>query len=351
MSRDAFTSSVARAAAIMTRAMSTLVVVASVAWLTLLAHCESTRSESGFGEPLRVRNGVFKEGALPGTPPVPSDQAPRGLAITAIETASTVLRPGQGEKTLGGRASVGTTAVAITMAGFGRGYWVVGVDGPDPLNGGELGWQALVEVAHDAPIGPKDLLLVAIDAAGNAGTQRALPICVPRVVPDNLNACNQQTPPPAAVVSLSWDEPVDLDLVVVAPDGTVIDAKHPRGRSPKGAGASDGGADAATASAAPFLDRDSNAACTLDRVQQEDLVFPDAPAPGAGSYVVFVNMFDACGGRTPAHFRVTVHTRAQVAGSASASELIETDSRAGVLTAVDANGGRSLGTFVLEATF
>ncbi len=112
---------------------------------TSVAACSGERSGSGLGEPIRVRNGAFKLGALPG----PLGPGP-GVTVTAIESASTVLRPGQGEKTLGGRASIGTVAVAVGLAELaaprssGSGYWVFPAEGPDPLNNNELGWQALV---------------------------------------------------------------------------------------------------------------------------------------------------------------------------------------------------------------
>lgn len=311
------------------------------AWIALVlalgamfAACSGESSTSGLGEPMRVRNGVFKEGPLPGLPPVAGGP---GLAITAIESASTVLRPGQGEKTFTGRASVGAVAVALALAGEGRGYWLLPVEGPDPLNNGELGWQALVEIGRNAATGPKELRVVAIDGAGKAGAQRALPICVPRSIPDNLNACDPASAPPAAVVTLSWDTPVDLDLIVVAPDGRVLDAKHPRG-------AGDAGSDAARL--APVLDRDSNGACALDRIQQENLVFPEAPA--AGSYLVFVNLFDSCE-RAPVRFRVTVSTRS--ATPDGKLSLTETETKSGVLTDIDANGGAKLGTYVTEVAF
>jgi len=306
----------------------------AAALFTTVAACSGEKSESGLGEPLRVRNGVFKEGPLPGsapqTPPGP------GVTVTAIETASTVLRPGQGEKTLGGRASPGAVAVAVAVAGLGRGYWLLPVDGPDPLNNNELGWQALVEIGRDVSPGPKELRIVAIDANGNAGTQRALPVCVPRLLPDNLNACDPTIAPPAAVVSLTWDAPADVDLVVVAPDGRVIDAKHPRWAA----------ADPDAGTVPPTIDRDSNATCALDLVQQENLVFSEPPGPG--SYLVFVNLFDACS-LSAVHFRVSVAARQ--ARPDGHLELVETESTGGTLTVNLANGGAKLGTYVTEVAF
>jgi hypothetical protein len=298
-------------------------------FVTFMA-CSGEKSPSGFGEPIRVRNGVFKEGALPGA-------TPGAPAITAIETSSTLLRPGQGEKTLGGRASPGSVAVAVALNGLGRGYWLLGVDGPDPLNNNELGFQALIEIARDVPAGSRELKVVAIDANGNGGPERVLPICVPGLVPDNLSACDPNAAPPAAVVTLTWDAPVDLDLIAVAPDGRVIDAKHPR----RVLGDADAGAPVVA------IDRDSNGACVLDRVQQENLVFQDAPAPGSGSWLVFVNLFQACD-RTSVNFRIGVSSRQSVNGKLV---LVEGDVKSGALTTVNTNGGARLGTYVTEVPF
>lgn len=300
-----------------------------VLFLFLLA-CSGQKQESGLGEPLRVQNGVFKEGALPGTI---SDAGGR-LTITAIDTASTVLRPGQGEKTLSGRAAVGTVAIGLAFGSAGNGWWLLPVDGPDPLNAGELGWNAIVEIARSVTPGPNELRLVPIDGAGNAGEQRTLSVCVPRVVPDNLNVCDPvANAPPAAVVSLTWDTAVDLDLVVVGPDGVVLSAKHPQGAASTDAGAP------------PTIDRDSNGACALDLVDQEDLVFTTPPS---GTYLVYANLFSACG-NAPVHFRLAVSYRTRDAAGAYA--LTESVVKSGTLVALDANGGARLGTFVTSLAF
>jgi hypothetical protein len=107
--------------------------------------------------------------------------------------------------------------------------------------------------------------------------------------------------------------------------------------------------DAATDAASPTpptIDRDSNAACSLDRVQQEDLVFAEPPGPG--SYLIFANLFDACQ-RAPVHFRLSVWVRQL--GPDGKLTLTENESKSGTLTAVDANGGSKVGTYVTEVAF
>ena len=286
-------------------------------WLAIvLAACSGVRSESALGEPLRVRSASFKEGALPGTPGARPE-------VTSIETASNVVRPGQTDKSISGRTSTDAVAVAVAFADIGTGYWVFPVGGPDPANGGEFEWSAPVEFGTEIPPGPHELRVVAIDGAGHAGTQRTLSLCVASSTPDNLAACDKAAKLPTAAVSLTWDAPADLDLVVAAPDGTIIDSKRPR----------NGDADAGTG----LIDRDSSANCAIDSIRREDLVFQNPPP--AGSYLIYANLFSACG-HPPVHFRVTVTEGRTV-----------TVTRAGTLLAADANGGARLGTFVTELAF
>lgn len=308
--------------------------------------CSGEPNETGLGEPLRLRNAAFKTGALPGEPPAPAAVTP---SITSFEAASTVVRPGQTEKSLLGRATPDAVAVALRFVDLGTGYWVLPVDGPDPQNNGELGWQVVADFGSAIPAGVHLLRVVAIDGAGHAGTQRELSVCVTPEIPDNLNACDPKLTPPAAVFSLSWDTPVDLDLVVITPDGRIVDAKHPRTVAPPPPGpSSGGGADAGTSAATVgVFERDSNGGCVVDGQQRENLVFQGRPP--AGSYLVYANLFDACG-RAPVHFRFSLH-EPEATADPKVQRLVESVTKKGVLLAVDANGGSKLGTFVTEITF
>ena len=68
------------------------------------------------GEPLRVRAAAFKAGDLPAS-------AAMYPSVTSFETASTVVRPGQTEKGLLGRASPDAVAIAIRFADVGAVYF------------------------------------------------------------------------------------------------------------------------------------------------------------------------------------------------------------------------------------
>jgi hypothetical protein len=315
-------------------ARSALATAAMLLTFGLLA-CSGERTSVALTEPLRVRNGSFKEGALPGALPVPPEAPAAPPSVTSFETASTVVRPGQSGRTLLGRTSTDAVAVAVRFGDLGSGYWVFPVDAPDPQSNGELTWQAQCDFGQGLPAGLHPMRVVAIDAAGHAGTQRELSLCVTSAVPDNLNACDPKSAPPAAVVSLSWDSLVDLDLVVVGPDGKLVDAKHAK----TSLAAADAGVSIGV------VDRDSNGACVIDGSNRENLVF--ATRPPAGSYLVYANLFDACG-KSSAHFKLSLFEQQP---NGDTTQLVETITKNGTVLALEANGGARLGTFVTEIVF
>lgn len=92
-------------------------------------------------------------------------------------------------------------------------------------------------------------------------------------------------------VSLNWNAPVDLDLHLETPEGEDIYYGNDVGET--------GGA----------LDLDSNAACGLDRVDNENIAWPEGATPSAGRYTVRVDYWSACGVTAPVPFVVTVTVR------------------------------------------
>lgn len=311
-----------------------LAVAAALGGLAPVA-CSGEKAPLAYGEPIRVRGGAFKEGPLPGDPP----GSPTRPEITAYESASTVVRLGQSGKIVLGRATPEAVAIGIAFADLGTGHWIFPAGAADPLTMGELGWQAECDFGVDLPPGPHPLRVVAIDANGHAGAQRDLSVCVTPEISDNLAACDRARTPPAVAISLAWDVGADLDLVVVDPNGRVVDPKHPRT-------VGDAGADAGSLSIGA-VDRDSNAGCRVDALARETLVFQKAPPPG--SYFVYANLFDACG-KGPVHFRASL-TEAQLAPDGVTQVQVETLSKTGTALPQEANGGSRLGTFVFEIPF
>ena len=94
-------------------------------------------------------------------------------------------------------------------------------------------------------------------------------------------------------VSVSWDQPVDLDLKVVEPDGTEIFFIFP---------VSDSGGE---------LDLDSNAGCSIDGVNNENVTY-DGVTPLAGEYRVMLNLWSDCGVTAPVNYVVTIRANGDV---------------------------------------
>lgn len=91
--------------------------------------------------------------------------------------------------------------------------------------------------------------------------------------------------------TLRFAQSVDLDLHVVEPlrDGGTCEVfwgDPARGERPS------------TCGARSSLDLDSNAACVIDGVNIENIIFPRAK-PLAGTYLARVDLFDACGATSP----------------------------------------------------
>jgi hypothetical protein len=302
--------------------------------------CSGESSPAALDEPLVVRSATFKSGSLPGVLPVDGTDAgpPPGSRVTVVDSVNNVFHAGQSGKSLSGRATDDALSIGARFGDLGTGFWIVPTGAPDPTNPGELTWALTYDVASGAPPGLHPLLLAAIDEHGNAGEETRLDTCITRPIPDNLNACDPTIAPPFAVLSLAWDADVDLDLVVVAPDGRVIDPKHPT--TAEGV---DGGAPAPNPAKDGVLDRDSNAGCSIDATRRESLVWQ--ARPGDGDYLVYANLFAACG-QQAVRFTVTLSfAEATGAGTWTLAEKLHTS---GELLASDANGGAAIGLYVTD---
>jgi hypothetical protein len=278
--------------------------------LMLLCACDGTRNESGFDQPFRVRGAQFVEGSLP--------TGGGGASVTVVETLNNVVFVSQANKRIGGRTTKGATGVGMRFADLGTGFYRIVTENPDPAAGGEQTWSASLDFASQLPAGLHALQLVAFDAAGQPGAIRDVPLCIASAVPDNLAACDPKIAPPVAVITLTWDTNVDLDLQVVAPDGKTVDPKHPKMTN-------------------AIFERDSNPNCSIDGLRRESIVWQGAPQPG--TYLIYANLFDACGQQS-VRFNASVY-----------SNNVEQFSQAGQLLAADANGGSKTGLYLTNVTF
>lgn len=296
----------------------------------------------GIGEPIVVESGQFLPGPLPGQLPLDASldgYSAASPSVADINVANAVISEGEQGLVLSGHATTNGQTLGVRFADLGSGYWVVPLGPPDPSDNNLLTWQVGADFAKNLPPGFHDLLFAAIGAEGTGGVESELTVCVDTPVPDNLNICAPTRPPPTAVLSLSWDTPVDLELIVETPSGTMI------GGSSAAAMTLDGGVPSATVTSASgaTLDRESNRNCVIDNIDRDDLVWQASPA--AGTYQVWVDLFRACG-QPAATFTVSLWlAETQSDGN---ERLVEQSPplASGELTAAQANGGSSSGLFV-----
>jgi hypothetical protein len=308
----------------------------SCAIALVAAGCGGEPITQGLTEPIRVLGAQFRSGPLPGDPPLTLEQLAEGAQLvrpypTPPEVAGRIVNAGELDFPVNGRASADTYAVAFQIAGAGTGYWLVPVSAPDPSNNDELTWSATLDLGPALGPGLRRLRVAAVDAAGRSGTQRELELCVRSPVPDNLNGCDATLQPPALVVSLTWDDPADLDLSIIASDGTIVDRANTRGSGAGTAGAQ--------------LERDVHAGCLSAGAPRENVIWQTPPAPGV--YSVYVNLYDGCG-ELSVPFTLSSHVSEEPADSPGQYRQIETFRSAGALTSFAANGGGQRGLWVTE---
>jgi hypothetical protein len=317
-----------------------------IALLPLACSGEPASPTLGLDQPLRVKNAQFIAGELPGRDvdggPSADAGASEGAVVTVIETSNRLVSPGQTGKLLGGRTTPGAFAVALRVADQGSGYWLVPVGPPDVTANDEQSWSAEIEFSDRLRTGLFDLALAAVGADGRSGARSLLSLCAQSPVPDNLNACDPKTAPPALVLSLGWDAPVDLDLRVLTPGGKLVDAK-----APSTAPLTDAGVDP-SALADPstgIVDHDSGAGCVRD-VRRESLVFQQKPAPGR--YTVWARLFDSCGVNT-VRFRLSAFRPEALPEGAGFRQVEQPISQGAVLGLTESGTApEAYGTFITQ---
>jgi hypothetical protein len=313
----------------------------------LVAGCSETpvSSTQGLGEPIVVVSGQFLPGTLPGLPPLdgaaPTDA---GLELDAaphvvdINVANALIAQGEQGLVMSGHASTNAQTVGLRFADLGTGYWVVPLGAPDPSDNNLLTWQLTADFARNLPPGFHSLLFTSVNANGASGDESSLTVCIDTPVPDNLNICNPSRPPPAAVLSLSWDTPVDLELTVETPSGTLLGGT---GAAPS----IDGGTatTSTTRSDAATVDHESNRNCVIDNIDREDVVWQSTPE--TGTYQVWVDLVRAC--QQPAvSFSLSLWLAETLPDGTK--RLVEQTPPVvnGELLASQANGGTTSGLFV-----
>jgi hypothetical protein len=274
--------------------------------LAVTACGDSESASSGLGEPIRVSNGQFFSGSFPTS----HDSGP---AISQLMVRNTVP-----SKVIFGSVASSAQTVALGLENAGSGYWLVPVGAPDLAVPGTFSWTANVDFSVDVPAGIQSLLVAASDEHGAFGPQTKQNISVKSLLPTGT-----------MVASLTWGADADLDLHLITPGGRELFSKRPNtiGSDETGKPLAGSG----------LLDRDSIAACVPDGVRTENVVWTDAPE--AGTYLVKVDMFSACG-KPAASFKFNLYV--------DGTSVLE---RTGRLLDMDADGGGAgSGLFVAQFT-
>lgn len=282
--------------------------------------------DTGLDEPVRVADGFFLAGDLP--------VADDGPAVTSIESVSGVAFVGADDRSLRGRTDDDAWALGVRFESLGTGWWVHTVGDEAAQFPGERDFALSYDLGA-VPPGLHTLSIAAIDGDGARGEPIAADLCVlDDAMPAGFNPCDPTQPPPAAVIALSWNRPVDLDLVARGPHGERVSWKSPT---------TDPGADEDDPTIGK-LDRDSNAGCISDGRNSEAIVWSEAPMRGEWS--AYVDLFDACGEADVTYTVVFYHAVPHDDGTL---RLAEIDRRTGILVAqFDAYGGAKPPLFVLS---
>lgn len=307
----------------------------ALAALLLFGACrDSVPLYAGVDQPVRVEDGFFLDGDLTET-----DQGP---TVTSIESANAIALRGQIGRTLTGRVRSDADAVGLRFATLGTGWWISQIGDIAALYPEERDFSLGYDLGAGIPPGLHALRVAAIDDAGRRGPELDLDLCVlDDAMPANLNPCDPSLPPPAAVVAVEWNRPVDLDLVVESPTGKLVRWKSPTTAEPVDGVVPD---DALDDPSLGRLDRDSNAGCIRDGRNTEAVVWQEAPA--AGTWSVYVDLFDGCG-EPDVTWSVAVYvSREQDDGT---MRLEEIERRGGdLVTRIDAYGGAEPPLYVLS---
>ncbi len=288
----------------------------------------------GLLEPVRVVSGSFHPGALA--------SASAGPEVTAIESASGLVLVGERDRLLVGRTTENAYAIGLRFAELGTGWWTVPVQDLDPAYPGERDFQLRYDIGGSVPPGLQTLSLAAIDEQGRRGPLFELEVCVrDDLLPDNLNPCDPELPPPALVVALEWDHDVDLDIQVETPSGKRIGAKTPSSYPGEaGTPVPDEALDDPTVGR---LLRDSNAACELDGRNAEAIVWQEPPGE-EGTYLVYADLFDACGVAGTAMAAVVYRREQRDDGTYA---LRETERAQAAVFDIQASGGKGQPLYLL----
>lgn len=236
------------------------------------ASCSSgVQADQGSDAYMQIPGAQFFRGPMPGG-------SASGPEVAAITLNNNDIWAGLGNDPLSGALGATATAAAIGLRND-VGYWVVSSGPPSVAAPAYPTYAANLEFSKGIILGSYTLVVRGVDGNGNFGLPRTQ-ILVAEDNPLNPPATGQ------LVVTLTWDNPANLDLHVVQPNGVEIDWNQQSSEPPLPNEQVDGGSYG-------YIDYDSNANCDDDGLDREDAIWPRAPPPG--QYTVRVDAASLCG--------------------------------------------------------
>lgn len=247
-----------------------LVAVARLACLLTSTACSAgAANDPGLDARMRLAGAQFIAGAMPAV-------GTEGPEVASVQLATTVIWAGMPSKALAGAVDPSATSAAIALSSD-TGYWVVPTGVPDVSAPTLPTFHTTASFSSTLGTGAYTLEVRAVDGNNHFGPPFRQTLTALAMSPAH-------TLTGALIVSLSWDTESDLDLHVIDPLGNEIFHGAPNSLE----AFSTAGEDGSNGS----LDHDSNAACVIDGLRQEAVIWEDAPP--SGHYLVRVDTTSLC---------------------------------------------------------
>jgi hypothetical protein len=275
----------------------------------LCCACTGSNPSSGQSAFLQIQGAQYVAG---GIDTEPQSSLPE---IHSISTANNQLFPGIAAKNISGTAGPGSNAVVMGLLGD-TGHWVFPVQDLDQNRPGDFTFSCSASFSRNTPVGDGGAISLVVrssDRNGNVGPAMIQPMTMDAPLPTG-----------ALVVSLDWDTEADLDLHVQVPSDADAGINEIWSRKPSGLPAGTSGATFNDATAAGYLDFDSNSQCVIDGRRVENVIFPSTVP--SGEYTVRVDTFSLCG-EVSARWRVQVFAEGWTEPSVAYGQSTETDTR------------------------
>lgn len=207
--------------------------------------------------PIEVIGGAYSFQPLP----TPSTEDGRPI-ITAVEGPATYINGGTASFAVSYSGAEQVSQLALAVAGY-EGHFLVPVSGSGGVAQFDLSFDSDIFDQLTAKAGEVRITLELIDAVAEVGD------------PLDIDLAGVEVESGEVKVSLSWDTPTDVDLHVIEPSGFEI--YYSNKVSPSGG----------------TLDLDSNAGCSIDGVNNENIYWPEGASP-SGDFTVTAHMWSDC---------------------------------------------------------